>query len=292
MSEQEPPGWPEGPLVSVEALAELLQAGEVLVFDCRFDLAHPRQGYQSFLSAHIPTARYADLDQDLSGRISRHAGRHPLPTARAFAAFLARSGYAHGGKVVAYDAHGGAFAARLWWLMQYFGLGGTAVLDGGIGAWMAAGSTLEAGEQAIPKTPSPRLQARPELTLGSADVADAVAGEDILLLDARAESRFQGEDETIDPVAGHVPGARNRPFVSNLGDGGRFRSPEALRSEFRKILGEHSPGEVVHMCGSGVTACQNLLAMELAGLHGSKLYAASWSGWISDPSRPVAIGNT
>lgn len=282
--------WPDAPLVSVEALADLIIGNDVLVFDCRFDLAHPRQGYQSYLSAHIPGALYADLDRDLSGRVTRFSGRHPLPGKRAFASFLARSGYAAGDKLVAYDAHGGAFAARLWWLMQYFGLGRTAVLDGGIGAWTAAALSLEPGEREVPRSPMPELEPRPELTLSTPDVADALQQGEIVLLDARAANRYQGEEETIDPVAGHVPGARNRPFAINLGDGGRFRSPEVLRGEFRKILGKHSPGEMVHMCGSGVTACQNLLAMEWAGLHGSKLYPPSWSGWISDPSRPVALG--
>lgn len=282
--------WPGSPLLSAQALSDLMVDGSALVFDCRFDLAHPRQGHQSYLSAHLPGAFYADLDQHLSGRVTRHSGRHPLPLPRTFASLLARAGYTPERKVVAYDAHGGAFAARLWWLMQYFGLGRTAVLDGGIGAWMAAGFGLESGEVSAVRQPLPELRSRPELTLGTQDVISALDSGDIRLLDARAANRYRGEDETIDPVAGHVPGAANRPFSANLGEGGRFRPPAELRSEFRKLLGKHSPGEAVHMCGSGVTACHNVLAMELAGLPGSQLYPESWSGWISDPQRPVALG--
>lgn len=282
--------WPDSPLVSVQTLSELLAAGSVLVFDCRFDLAHPSQGLQSYLSAHIPGAIYADLDRHLSGHITRHSGRHPLPSPKVFASFLAQAGYTPERNVVAYDAQGGAFAARLWWLMQYFGLGRAAVLDGGIGAWMAAGCGLESGEASATRQPLPELRSRPELTLSTQDVISVLDSDDILLLDARAANRFRGEDETIDPVAGHVPGAVNRPFSSNLAEDGRFRPEAALRSEFRKLLGKHSPGELVHMCGSGVTASHNVLAMELAGMPGSKLYPESWSGWISDPQRPVALG--
>lgn len=282
--------WPDSPLVSVQTLSDLIADGSALVFDCRFDLAHPSQGRQSYLSAHLPGAFYANLDTHLSGRITRRSGRHPLPLPKTFASFLARAGYTAERKVVAYDAQGGAFAARLWWLMQYFGLGRTAVLDGGIGAWMATGLRLESGEAKATRQPLPELRSRPELTLGTQDVISALDSEDILLLDARAANRFRGEDETIDPVAGHVPGAVNRPFSSNLAEDGRFRPPAELRSEFRKLLGKHSPGELVHMCGSGVTASHNVLAMELAGMPGSKLYPESWSGWISDPQRPVTQG--
>jgi thiosulfate/3-mercaptopyruvate sulfurtransferase len=282
--------WPNAPLITAGELAEIIAEGSALLFDCRFDLKHPAQGRDSWLSAHIPGALYAHLDQDLSGPLTGDSGRHPLPQAVSFASFLARSGYRPDKKVIAYDAQGGAFAARLWWLMHYFGLGRTALLDGGIGAWVAAGYPVESGEVSAKPRPLPRLQPQREMTLDAHAVRDGLESGVIQLLDARADNRFRGEDETIDAVAGHVPGAINRPFQSNLDEAGRFRPPAELRAGFRKILGKRGPEQVVHMCGSGVTACQNLLAMELAGLPGSRLFPESWSGWISDRRRPVALG--
>ena len=282
--------WPESPLVSAEELSGLVAEGSALIFDCRFDLKHPGQGFQSYLSAHLPGAHYANLDDNLSGRVTRRSGRHPVPFPRSFASFLARSGFTPKSKVVAYDAHGGAFASRLWWLMKYFGLGCTAVLDGGIGAWMKAGYPMDSGEVSVERQSMPELRPHPGFTLNSQGVANAFENGEIRLVDARAKDRFEGENETIDPVAGHVPGAINRPFQANLTDLGRFRESTQLRNEFRKLMGKMPPERVVHMCGSGVTACHNLLSMELAGLPGSKLFTESWSGWITDPKRPVALG--
>jgi thiosulfate/3-mercaptopyruvate sulfurtransferase len=278
------------PLVSIAELAELVASGSVLVFDCRFDLVHPQQGRSAWLSAHIPGAVHADLDQHLSGPISAHSGRHPLPAPDTFAAFLAESGYTRERKTVAYDAQGGAFAARLWWLMRYFGLGHCAVLDGGIGAWVAAGYSLEPGVVKPAPQAAPELTPRPVMVLDSQRVASGLENAEIRLLDARSANRFRGEDETLDPVAGHVPGALSHPFQNNLDEHGRFRDAASLRAEFQRALGAYRPEQAVHMCGSGVTACQNVLAMECAGLPGSRLYPESWSGWITDPDRPVARG--
>jgi len=272
------------------AAAELaaLPAGKVLVVDCRHELADPGKGRHDYLAGHIPGAVFADLDTDLAdlSRVAAGLGRHPLPSAATFSAALGRWGWRPGLQVVGYDAAGGALAAaRLWWLLRLCGVREAAVLDGGLAAWQAAGLPLET---AVPVRAPTRvaLDYDPrQVILDSAALA-AVP----LLLDARAAPRYRGEVEPIDRAAGHVPGARNRPYTENLGADGRFKPAAALREEFGRLLAGRAPAEVVHMCGSGVTACHNLLAMEHAGLVGSRLYAPSWSGWVSDPSRPVATG--
>lgn len=276
-------------LLSAKQLAARLDGGDVLVFDCRFDLADPGRGRRAWLDGHVPGARYAHLDDDLSGPLTGASGRHPLPAPEAFAAFLARSGWTPGCPVVAYDAQGGAFAARLWWLLRYFGQPQAALLDGGIDAWTRAGLPLETGPVVPEPAPAVKLQPDPSLTLDAESVRRGLSRGEIVLLDARAANRFAGRDETLDPVAGHVPGARNRPFALNLDAGGRFRDTGELREGFATTAGD-APARVVHMCGSGVTACHNLYAMELAGLPGSRLYPGSWSEWIRDPARPVATG--
>lgn len=277
-------------LVTAPQLAEMIAEDEVLVFDCRFDLFHPEQGLTSWLSAHIPGAVYANLDKNLSGRVTSQSGRHPLPFPRAFAVFLARSGWTAGKHVVAYDAHGGAFASRLWWLMRYFGLGNSRLLDGGIGAWMTEGFPMESGEIKTRRQALPELEPDPSMTLNSQGVLNSLNEEKIVLVDARTQDRFEGQLEPIDPVAGHVPGAINHPMGNNLENGTYFRNSAELSSGFRPLLKKSDPSEVVHMCGSGVTACQNMFAMELAGLHGSRIYVGSWSEWIRDPKRPVVQG--
>jgi thiosulfate/3-mercaptopyruvate sulfurtransferase len=275
-------------LTDVTTLAAL-PPDEVLIVDCRFDLADPDQAQRDYLNGHIPGALFADLDRDLSN-LSRQAeglGRHPLPLESAFSALLSRWGWRPGMQVVSYDAASGALAAaRLWWLLRLVGLRAVAVLDGGYAAWLAAGRRIEMGEPV--ERPASRVSLpydAGQLLLDHATVQ--AAGQ---LLDARAAPRYRGDVEPLDRVGGHVPGALNRPFADNLGDDGRFKSPARLREEFSAVLGGVDPARVIHMCGSGVTACHNLLAMEHAGLHGSRLYAPSWSGWVSDPSRPVATG--
>ncbi len=277
-------------LISAKQLYDLIEDDAVLVFDTRYDLFHPGQGQHSWLAAHIPGAVYAHLDHNLAGRISAQSGRHPLPVAGSFAVFLARSGWVPGKRVVAYDAHGGAIASRLWWLMNYFGLGNTTLLDGGIGAWMASGYTMEPGEVSKQRTALPLLEAIPDMTLSCLGVLNGLNEKGIQLVDARAAKRFEGQYEPIDPVAGHVPGAINHPIGLNLENGTFFRKPADLKSVFRSVLKKTDPSQVVHMCGSGVTACQNLFAMELAGLEGSRVYVGSWSEWIRDPARPIVQG--
>ncbi|EIL94201.1 MULTISPECIES: sulfurtransferase [Rhodanobacter] len=276
-------------LIDVDALAAL-SSDEVLVVDCRVDLADRTQGERTYLAGHIPGAVFADLERDLSdmSRVPEGLGRHPLPSTSAFNAVLGRWGWKPGLQVVCYDAGPGALAAaRLWWLLRLAGVHNVAVLDGGIAAWQAAGLPLETDvhprattEVALPRDASQVIVDHVALHAAPAP----------LLIDARAGARYRGEVEPLDRAAGHVPGARNRPYVDNLQADGRFKSPAQLRQEFAAVLGDATPDQVVHMCGSGVTACYNLLAMEHAGLHGSRLYAPSWSGWVSDPSRPVAKG--
>ena len=276
-------------LVSAHVLEEMILRDRVLIVDCRFDLTQPGQGARDYAQAHIPGAVYADLDRDLSDLSRRGLGRHPLPQAQAFSQVLARWGWKPGLAVVTYDCANGALAAaRLWWMLRLTGACNVAVLDGGLAAWSAAGKPLRA------ELPQPR----PTLVDVRFDAAQIIGTDalqqmrqDILLLDARAAPRYRGEVEPIDPVAGHVPGARNRPFSDNLASDGRFKPAAQLRAEFDALLGARKPVEVVHMCGSGVTACHNLLAMEHAGLAGSRVYAPSWSGYIGDRANPVATGN-
>lgn len=274
-------------LVSAERLRELVARDLCTVFDCRFDLADPGAGRKAWLAGHIPGARYAHLDNDLSSPIEAHTGRHPLPDTEAFAMFLAENGWYPGKLLVAYDEGPNAIAARLWWLMRYHGQP-AALLNGGLAAWKAAGFELEQGD--VPVVPAERtsLENDPAQVISTGDVLAGLDG--LAILDARASERFSGEVENLDTRAGHIPGAINRPFGSNLLMNGRFRGKDELRSEFSELLAGKAPETVAHSCGSGVTACHNLFAMELAGLHGTRLYAGSWSEWIRDSDRPVATG--
>jgi len=298
-------------LVTAKDLQARLGAGGALPVDCRFAVTAPAQGRAEWAAGHIPGAHYAHLDDDLAGPVSAGSGRHPLPDPDRFAAFLARCGWSPGRPIVAYDRQGGAFAARLWWLMRYFGHDVVALLDGGFDAWLESGGAVEAGETASPSATADasrttvKLRPAAGLICPVHAVEQGLAQQSLLLIDARDAGRFAGEKETIDPVAGHVPGASNRPFMNNLDGNGRFRSPEALRVAFEALLrpgrapagGTSTPPgassrTTVHMCGSGVTACHNLFAMTLAGLDAGQLYPGSWSGWISRGNRPVATGPT
>ena len=274
-------------LLSATQLESLAANDGCVIVDCRFDLADPGAGHKAWLKGHIPGARYAHLDHDLSSPIQAHTGRHPLPGTGDFAAFLSRIGWSENRLLVAYDEGPGAFAVRLWWLMRYFGQP-AALLDGGLKAWQAAAYPLETGDTTNRQSPLPGLEPDESMTVSSEVLARSLA--DYRLVDARTSERFSGQEEPLDTKAGHIPGALNRPFGSNLRLDGRFRDPVELKQEFETLLGDAAPDRVLHSCGSGVTACHNLFAMELAGVGGSRLYAGSWSEWIRDPSRPVASG--
>lgn len=275
-------------LIDATALASHDDA--LAVFDCRFELGNPQWGEGEFAREHIPGAQYLHLDRDLSGPVAPHSGRHPLPDPAGFARRIGALGAGADIQLVAYDQGNGAYAARFWWLARWIGLRNVAVLDGGISAWRAAGLPLES----VARAPRPRdlpvtLQEGVALSSGQLDELRQRPG--TLLVDARGADRFAGRNETIDPVAGHVPGARNLPFAGNLGADGKFLAPEALRRRWSVFLGSQPPTAVVAMCGSGVTACQNLLALEHAGLGGARLYPGSWSEWIRDTRRPIATGS-
>jgi len=256
------------------------------IVDCRFKLDDEEWGSREYRRAHIPGAVYAHLNVDLSGPITGMNGRHPLPDLSALASTLGRLGIAQGVQVVAYDQDAGMYASRLWWLLRWMGHEEVAVLDGGFAKWLAETRPTTAGEErARPRefSGSPRMQ----MLADASEVARLVGRSDSLLLDARAPERYRGDLEPIDRVPGHIPGAVNYHFMRNIGEHGSFRSAEALRRDLQQALGQTPADRVVCYCGSGVTACQNLLALEHAGLHGSRLYPGSWSEWSSDTSRPV-----
>lgn len=281
-------------LIDAATLASL-PPEQVLIVDCRADpagagAADPDKPAREYREAHIPGAVHASLENDLSdlGRKDQGLGRHPLPLEQAFSAVLGRWGWRPGLQVVAYDAGSSALAAaRLWWLLRLAGVREVAVLDGGFAAWREAGLPVESG--AVERTPS-RIDLRFDPAQAITDHAALHADPAPVLVDARAAARYRGDTEPLDRAAGHVPGALNRPYADNLDASGRFKTAAQLRAEFTAVLGDTPAHKVVHMCGSGVTACHNLLAMEHAGLRGSRLYAPSWSGWVSDPARPIATG--
>ncbi|AOJ06355.1 sulfurtransferase [Burkholderia mayonis] len=280
-------------LISADNLAECLAAapGSVLVFDCRFDLADTDLGEQAYAAGHVPGAHYLHLDHDLSGAKTGTNGRHPLPARDALVDTLKAHGLKQNQQVVAYDAQGGMYAARLWWLLRWLGHDSAAVLDGGLQAWQAAGQAVT--QDTPQKTQGDFRAAAPLATVVDARTVLAnLSTKDHLVIDARAADRYRGENETIDRVGGHIPGALNHFFKDNLTADGRFKSGHELREAFNPLLGATPSNKVILQCGSGVTACHNALAMEIAGLHDPALYAGSWSEWSADPSRPVATGAT
>lgn len=278
-------------LVSVATLAAHIDDPDWLIVDLRHELTAPQAGRAAFAAGHIPGALFLHLDDDLSAPRDGRNGRHPLPSREDFARRMAALGIGANTQLVVYDAQGGMTAGRLWWMMRWIGHAAVAVLDGGLPAWLGAGHALEAGA-ARPRGPA-GLTLAPALG-GSVDATSVLARlEDPaqLVIDARAPDRFRGENETIDPVGGHIPGARNRFFRDNLGPDGLFKPAETLRAEFSALLAGTPVTAVVAQCGSGVTACHNLLALEIAGLPGARLYPGSWSEWCADPQRPVATGS-
>ena len=295
-------------LISAEDLLALRASDTpCMVFDCSFDLAQPSAGRAAFLDAHIPGAVYAHLDEDLSaphgapgadGRvITAHAadrpmsgGRHPLPTRERFAVWLSSVGFSNAMQAVVYDRNASAYCGRLWWMLKWMGHDAVAVLDGGLPAWRAASGDLSSGEEPAHFQSNFDL-GEPLRALRTVSEVQAQLGQaGQTLIDARAAERYRGEVEPLDPVAGHIPGALNRPFSQNFGPDGRFKTAEQLHREFADLLGSRPPESVVHHCGSGVTANPNLLAMELAGYAPTALFAGSWSEWCSDPARPVERG--
>lgn len=276
-------------LIAPEQLVPLLADPRLLVVDCRFDLAHPAAGEQRWQQGRVPGAVYAHLERDLSAPVTPTSGRHPLPAPADFAATLSRWGVGEHTQVVAYDDAAGMIAGRLWWMLRWLGHDAVAVLDGGLAAWQACGGDLDA--VARPREPAGfRVRLRPDMLVTTAQLTRELAAAACLLVDARAAERFRGEVEPLDTVAGHVPGAVNHPLQHNLGAAGRFLHDDELAARWRDTLRGHSASQLVCMCGSGVTACHNLLALERIGLQGARLYAGSWSEWIRDPARGVARG--
>ena len=278
-------GWTT--LVQAETLAGALNRTDLVIVDCRFSLLDPNAGEHAYLTSHLPGAAYAHLERDLSDMSPHGDGRHPWPPADMFTTKLSRWGIEPTTQVVAYDDGDGAYAARLWFLLRMLGHEKIAVLDGGWARWTALGLPVSSASRAPSAS---HYRAVYDLSrLFDAGAVQAHLDNGGMLVDARGASRFRGDEEPLDRIAGHVLGAVNRPYALNLADG-RFKPPMQLADEYRALLGEHAPDQVVVMCGSGVTACHNLLAMERAGLKGAILYTGSWSGWIADPSRPVAVG--
>ena len=294
-------------LISVPQLQALrASATPLMVFDCSFDLMHPEAGEQKYLESHIPGAVYAHLDKALSAKhgapgaggtvVAAEAdqpasgGRHPLPSREKFAAWLSSVGFTNAMQAVVYDRNGANYCGRLWWMLKWAGVEAAAVLDGGLQAWQAAGGEVAAGAE--PAHFQSNFVLGPALrTLATSGTVLQRLGKPVqTVIDARGAPRYRGEVEPLDPVAGHIPGALNRPFTENIGADGHFKPAAQLRTEFEALLAGRDPATVVHQCGIGVSAVPNLLAMEVAGLGPTALYAGSWSEWCSDPARPVERG--
>ena len=263
---------------------------DLLLFDTRFDLTNPKAGYESYLDGHIPSAIYIDVDHDLASEKNGQNGRHPLPTIEQWVKTCANLGITKDSNIVIYDNHSCMYAVRMWWMLRATGHKHVRLINGGYGSWLAAGFTGE-------KTDNQRLNT-PAATSGMTVAAfkDALLASDLLqnlsskkfvVLDARSSDRFRGENETLDPVGGHIPGAINRFFKNNLAANGQFKSADVLAKEFRDLLGETPSESIIHQCGSGITACHNMFAMELAGMNSSMIYPGSWSEWCADPARPI-----
>ena len=289
-------------VIEIDVLLENLHEGSWAIFDCRYELTDPEYGKRVYLEGHIPGAQYINLEHDLSAQPDGQNGRHPLPSADDLARLFSSCGIDRGTQVVAYDARGGGFAARLWWSLRFLGHFDVAVLNGGYPEWIRKGYPINKGretrsaarflpevqaEMVVDYNDVERVSNSPQLI----GVANEHSDKAVCLIDSRAPERYAGIEEPYDPVAGHIPGAINRDWTLNLDPEGKFKSQTSLRSAFNSILDESRPSEAIVYCGSGVTACQNILAMEYVGLEGSRLYAGSWSEWCSDPDRPVALSS-
>lgn len=279
-----------GPIISTADLADHLEDPDWRIFDCRFDLNQADVGLEAYREDHLPGAHYAHLDEDLSGPVTDPSGRHPLPDPATLRATFSKWGITPDTQVVCYDHETNAYAGRLWWLLRWLGHERVAVLDGGFEKWQDEERPVS--QESAPEPPAVDFNgtAADALTAATDEILEDLDDGELCLIDVRSEARFAGEEEPIDPVAGHIPGAINLPFQKNLDASGCYLPPEALRKMYERILGEHRPQDCVVMCGSGVTACQTLIALEHAGLTGARLYPGSWSEWIRDPNRPVEIG--
>lgn len=277
-------------LISTDELARHLGDPAFVIVDCRHNLSDVDAGERAYRLAHLPGARFMHIDRDLSGEKTGRNGRHPLPGVAALSNVLGVAGIDASRQAVAYDQNNGMWASRLWWLLQWLGHDAVAVLDGGLDKWIAEGRALTADPPRVHPT---RFAAKaPRPVVSSDDILRHLGtSRGLKILDARAPERYRGDIEPLDPVAGHIPGAINRPYGANLTSQGTFKSSGSLRAEIAAQLGTTPPAAVVHQCGSGVTACHNILAMAIAGLPGSRLYPGSWSEWVADPARPVARGN-
>jgi thiosulfate/3-mercaptopyruvate sulfurtransferase len=275
-------------LISTDALAGHLADPNLIIVDCRHNLTDSDAGANAYRIAHLPGAFFLHLDRDLSGPKTGKSGRHPLPDIPVLAATLGRIGIDDSKQVVAYDQNSGMWASRLWWMLQWLGHERVAVLDGGVDKWTAEGHALSAELPVAGSTTF--VPQRPQPTASSQEILQHLVDGTLTVLDARAPERYRGDIEPMDPVAGHIPGAINRPYAANLTPQGTFKSPQALRHEFEAQFANRESSSIVHQCGSGVTACHNLLAMAIAGLPGSRLYPGSWSEWVSDPFWPIARG--
>ncbi len=295
-------------LISATELQTLIASGApLMVFDCSFDLMQSSAGAQQYAQAHIPGAVYADLNENLSAKhgapgasgtvltaqeadMPASGGRHPLPSRERFAIWLSSVGFANGMQAVVYDRQGANYCGRLWWMLKWAGHDAVAVLDGGLQAWQAAGGAVASGEEPAHFQSNFELKEPLRRLATASDVLANLQQPGQTVVDARAAPRYRGEVEPLDPVAGHIPGALNRPFVDNIGPDGKFKPAAVLRAEFDALLAGRDPTGVVHQCGSGVSALPNLIAMEVAGLGKTSLFAGSWSEWVSDSSRPVERG--
>jgi thiosulfate/3-mercaptopyruvate sulfurtransferase len=291
-------------LITPQELMQLRASGaRLMVFDCSFDLTNPAAGEEQYRQAHIPGAVYAHLDRDLSdkgvvepdgthhpGADAASGGRHPLPSREKFAMWLSSVGFANDMQAVVYDRQGANYCGRLWWMLKWAGHDAVAALDGGLQGWQAAGGEISGAAEPSHFQTNFALGEPLRRLVTTHEVQAALGGGTQTIVDARATPRYRGEVEPLDPVAGHIPGALNRPFAQNIGPDGRFKAPAQLRAEFEQLLAGRPAQSVVHHCGSGVSAVPNVIAMELAGLGPTALYAGSWSEWCSDPGRPVEKG--
>ena len=279
-------------LIEAAELKKDLESGkEFLLFDCRSDLTNPKAGYESYSDGHIPSAIYVDVDHDLASEKNGQNGRHPLPTIEQWVKTCASLGITKDITAVIYDNQSCMYAVRMWWMLRATGYSNVRLLNGGYAAWLAVGFTSEKTDNQRPNTPTAASRMTGAVgykdVLLASDLLKNLSSKKFMILDARSADRFRGENETLDPVGGHIPGAINRFFKNNLEVNGQFKSADVLAKEFKDLLGETPSESIIHQCGSGITACHNMFAMELAGMNSSMIYPGSWSEWCADPARPI-----